>query len=762
MFYLLGRCVGTKEFETKVLFAASIVALAAYSIGAILYALVPGLHSGAYSLQPNSANIALSTGIVLNNPYLAGWAMVIIAIGNKRAVLLGACLILTISIVERILAHKPKTKWIIHLLLMAAIFPVLSTISIGAMTSLSKMGVPMLSVADRSISALETHAANDDVKLSINKEDYDQILHLTSGRHIEVISVWRLLNQSPLGTLVGAGFGSKFKMEYVSPADGSLVAFERDQADFLPAHVAMTSGLPVAILMTLALIYFWLRLLPSSRTAKGSDLIILLFFLGSLTDTGLGFNPTNPTTWAALGYLTRRFPVNFSLSIPKPILDRFLRPEALMIVVSLLVGVSYAAVPIQYLNHAGYQAWTFIALGVVLFSFGSLYSQRVMRFSEPRAASPANINSIIAVCAILGFVGMGSLLIDKFVLSDIDWSAGIRAVRDRNAERLLSGESSQPHSIFIYVSYATLSFCCVAFSLFLLEGERISRAAGFLGILSTLPQVSYAIIYGGRTPILILLVIVASTALIRRLQGRTIFPRGWFIAPTIVASLFAFVIYTNAIFSSSRTGERLSGFNGFIEYTLQKWSVRPHAWLIGAVNNGLIDPQTAMNGISVGMYLTHGPTTVEKLINHRDGLSAYAGLYQVGVLSPLADTFFPSLGIPAKMRKELVSAGAYGWYPTAWGAWLMDAGFLLAIPCILLWGLLSGLAYQFARSGGLPGALMLVFAYVTIFLSPIQGPFGVANSFLIFCAFSVVAAYLRFSRMSSQKAALDYNHSGIT
>jgi hypothetical protein len=167
--------------------------------------------------------------------------------------------------------------------------------------------------------------------------------------------------------------------------------------------------------------------------------------------------------------------------------------------------------------------------------------------------------------------------------------------------------------------------------------------------------------------------------------------------------------------------------------------MRPSPWLDEAVRDGKLPAGQVMDWLSIGMYITHSPTTVQRMVDHWHDMSIYGGLYQIGILSPLTDILAPSLKLSQKMRSELMTAGMYGWFPNAWGAWLGDAGLVFGTLCVFLWGALSGLAYRVVRTGASARTqLMLAFAYMTILISPLNGPFGMANSFLIFASFAAI------------------------
>jgi hypothetical protein len=136
--------------------------------------------------------------------------------------------------------------------------------------------------------------------------DLDPMLRLTSARNVEVEAVWRLINSAPMGLLIGAGLGSKFEMKYISPNDYQAVSFMRDQADIMPGHIAMTSGLPLSILFTVVLFVVFWRIFVRLDELQEIDRTLAIFSLSLTLDLLLGFNGTNPVTWSAIGYATMR------------------------------------------------------------------------------------------------------------------------------------------------------------------------------------------------------------------------------------------------------------------------------------------------------------------------------------------------------------------------------------------------------------------------------------------------------------------------
>ncbi|MGY4364317.1 hypothetical protein ACVW1A_000382 [Bradyrhizobium sp. LB1.3] len=423
-----------------------------------------------------------------------------------------------------------------------------------------------------------------------------------------------------------------------------------------------------------------------------------------------------------------------------------LRPEVVMCSLWAVFVLLFFAVPIEYYHAPGLAAWGLMASGVMAFSFGSMVD--TLRSPSPSLVQGdlENLDAVIVVCAVAGLAGAAFIAIDKVLLSAQDWSGGITALRDRRSVEVMEGIPIK-RSWLLYLGYLTISFSCASFCLFLLRGEKLGRLAAWLAQASVLAMVVYAVVYGGRMPILLTIVLAIGCVMVRRLRGRSLLPAGWYLWPKVLLGSGAFLLYTNAIWSSRRQVGHIYNFGEFLRVASEKWELKPSGWLVEAVRKGELGASGVMDFISSAMYLTHSPTSVQRFVEHYGQFSTYFGLYQVGVLSPLFDVFAPGLKLPETMRGQLAQAGLYGWFPNAWGAWFLDAGFALGFFAILAWGFFSGTAYRVvANNDSIAAELLLAFAYSAILISPLNGPFGMANSFLIFSSFVSVALWLHFRR----------------
>jgi hypothetical protein len=306
VFYLIGRIVARYGILPWQMTVACVTVLLGYTIATIFYLLVPGLHSGAYSFQPDLALLPIAYNA---SYFMSAAAIILILIGNKRAIFLSACFCIAAIATEWALRRTGGVRPAIR---MAATLALMLAAATGAIAILSELQIPLVSmVADRFSTAptfvnTDTKARMEQSQTSPGKagpveSDVDPIARLTSARNVEVEAVWRLIKSH---ILTGAGFGSGFEVKYLSPNDYQPVSFWRDQADLMPVHVAMTSGVPLSILFIAAFFMASIRVFSRLNKLENIDKTIALFALCLSLDIFFGFIGTNPVLWSAIGYAT--------------------------------------------------------------------------------------------------------------------------------------------------------------------------------------------------------------------------------------------------------------------------------------------------------------------------------------------------------------------------------------------------------------------------------------------------------------------------
>ena len=350
VFYLVGRDLSRRNVPKPVFITIFIAILFGYTIATILYAATPGLQSGSYSFQPNLALLPLAYN---GSAIMSAISIALIIVGNKRAVFVGASFCIATLVVLALTKRRGRRGLLVRTTAILALTP---AIAISTALTLSGLQIPLVGMVANRLSPApsfvntDTKAAMTDLvtkplgdptpppygtgtstdqnsakrsaeapaertitperreEIRKGEANVDPLLRLTGARNVELVSVWRLLKSRPLGLLAGAGFGSAFAMEYISPNDYEPVNYVREQADVMPVQIALTSGLPLAVLLTAALLFSLLRMYMHLAALQPMGRTFSLFCLSTTLDIIFGFNATNAVIWVSVGYATMHAP----------------------------------------------------------------------------------------------------------------------------------------------------------------------------------------------------------------------------------------------------------------------------------------------------------------------------------------------------------------------------------------------------------------------------------------------------------------------
>jgi hypothetical protein len=198
--------------------------------------------------------------------------------------------------------------------------------------------------------------------------------------------------------------------------------------------------------------------------------------------------------------------------------------------------------------------------------------------------------------------------------------------------------------------------------------------------------------------------------------------------------------------ASSNVGSQSNSTDDFSATMMEAWNVKPRPYFVSATNSGYLSSSTGRTVLSTYFYLTHGMRTIDTVWHARGSFSPQWGLYEVGILSPIFRVFFPQYDVIANMESQLKSAGIFGFFPTVWVAAFIDFGTPGAIIYIFGWGFAAGCSASGARRSALvTPQLLLCFILASIFLSPVQGPLGIANSLLVLASLLATGAAIDLS-----------------
>jgi hypothetical protein len=459
-----------------------------------------------------------------------------------------------------------------------------------------------------------------------------------------------------------------------------------------------------------------------------------------------------------------------------------LSPAVLLAIVWCGVFVGFYLGPIRYDHQPTLALLGLVVAGYACFATGCALATGFARVGAGLIPG-GRLAAVVAISGALGIAGIVLLAFDRLFLSGIDgalYAAVLRCSPDLVDQILLT------RTPLLYVGYLLFSFAYASTVLFWIYAEDLKGVPAWIGQWAVITPIGYSLLYAGRLPLLLLVALLMGASAARFLRRKSFFPRGHSLAVKAVVALVLILAYSNAIWDVRRSlcevfaqedgfdtnqpitandlkeivalGEKSAGtpvsavdrLADFREVLGQSWSGRLAGYVEGALAAGV--PEGAIiSSLRAWFYVSQSPATMARIFQY-DGFSRYWGFYQIGVLSPIERIFLPSSHIAETMEGELKESGVFGFFASSWGAAYLDFGLAGAAIFLLAWGILGGLGWRLTRDGqSATGALLFSFVVASVFLSPMSGPLGLANSALVLGAF-VVAGFAADLRGSAHSA----------
>jgi hypothetical protein len=485
-------------------------------------------------------------------------------------------------------------------------------------------------------------------------------------------------------------------------------------------------------------------------------------------------------------------------------------PAILIVVVWCSLLACVAIGPVDYPGQPSSAVLMLIGTGVALFILGHgagawCFGNWFKREANVPAPSFRSLNSVVIATSLIGVGGVGLIAFDRLVLSGVSNSGYSELLRC--APGLVDFIEIR-RTPLLYVGYLTFSFGFASLALFFLKGEEIRGWAAIAAQISIVSPVGYALLYSGRMPILFIIVLVVSAMLVRTGQGRRPLPPGHYLLLKTAFAIGLFAIYSSSIWSSRQNfcnqmsgliqelqqeqkdrepagsltdrpksasaitatdlSKRLAEANAspvpapmpdsttiVLATMLEAWNVRPRGYIASAIASGHLPLGGTMTFLSTYFYLTHGVRATDIAWRARAKFSPNWGIYEIGILSPILRVFRPQDQRVADMEVQLKLAGIHGFFPTVWTAAYVDFGAAGSVIYILIWGFVAGWSAAGTRRSMLATpSLLLVFILATIFLSPIQGPLGIANSALVLFSMIITGVAIDLTSLRGESRSM--------
>jgi hypothetical protein len=249
-------------------------------------------------------------------------------------------------------------------------------------------------------------------------------------------------------------------------------------------------------------------------------------------------------------------------------------PAILIIVVWCIALISVAIGPVDYYEQPSLAVLTIVASGLALFNLAYWVGELWFRLLTRRrtnlsAPSPARLNLVVMGASLAGIGGIALVAFDRMVLSGVNNSQYAELLRC--APDLVNAIEIQ-RTPLLYLGYLTFSFGFASLALFLLKGEQIRGWIAVLAQLSILSPIGYAVIYSGRTSVLLIVGMFFSVMIVRVAQGRSALPQGHHLFIKLSALVVVFGIYSSANWSTRR--EYCVRMSGLVSELMQRMKER--------------------------------------------------------------------------------------------------------------------------------------------------------------------------------------------
>jgi len=356
-----------------------------------------------------------------------------------------------------------------------------------------------------------------------------------------------------------------------------------------------------------------------------------------------------------------------------------------------------------------------------------------MEASETLAASAFLRLSVVAL------VGVLCIVIDRISDLGLIGLSEFAELRNERAEELAAASdlSRGPLTYLGYVLYPGIYLVC---ALGFLCYERLDGRAKILLILTMLCPFLLSVLYGGRSPILVLFLLFASSCVVRKLLGKSSLPSGVELKLFGGIAIVAFIVYTNLVWFV-RMDLISAATDIALDHTTEAWGIVPSTQLVDLLDEwDLHDALFPITGLY--FYVFHSTATVEKLFA-LPSIPVMLGGQHIDVFAAAFRLFEPTRQLLSDGYATLLDGQIYGFFLGAWGSLYVDMSIFM-FPFIALWGWTSGATFARLRARYAFGdAVFYVFLFYSIIISPISAPFGLANSFSSFLYFLGFTLWIR-------------------
>ena len=399
--------------------------------------------------------------------------------------------------------------------------------------------------------------------------------------------------------------------------------------------------------------------------------------------------------------------------------------------------------PIRYADMPSLTTWLYVAGCIAAFAFGGIVEWRMRGRSQHGSGTRVaalRLEKVIRATALIGLGGAVLIAIDKIFLSGLDFSEGVTAVRFLREQAVSSGTATAlPRSPLLYAGYVTFAFSVAAYVLYLLTDTPLTASTRILAVTGLASPFLYSFVYGGRSPLFLVIGMACAAVLVRILTRSSPF------ASTAAALSLLGLIVVSVVYGSWILAERFAATDTTSIEQLQQRFETTYGATVTSLPPALSNDK-AMHVVMDTYYFSHELPMLERTLNAKVAVGPYLGAYQLYLLAAFGERVVPSWNIDSVMIPQLKAANVYGWFSTAWGGMYLDFGLFGALVAVAICGWLAAMVYRAGLSTADDGARMLMcYVIAGIIASPILSIFTISISLPILVSMIITSALLRVS-----------------
>lgn len=413
-----------------------------------------------------------------------------------------------------------------------------------------------------------------------------------------------------------------------------------------------------------------------------------------------------------------------------------IHPAIVMILFWCSILFVYFFGPIRLTPGMSFPGALFLFTHVILFITGSAIALILSYKKTPYRVLIVDNQQVMQqlICIFLFISVLGGLFSILGRIADLDDLSlmAISKLRTLKAQSLLHG--GEAHSNVL----STLAFFMypagfIALVAAILQYEEISRLARLLIYVFIIIIFCVAVLAGGRSPILLLLLFVSIACYTRTTLGKPWMPHSRFLRWGSIALLLAFVVYSSIIWSV-RSTESGKNTEQYLQHAAQVWGAHPKPWLL-ATSTRLNRPNLTFSVLGPVFYLTQNILVTEKILALPEEIPHVYGSYHIDLLAAVFRRIPESTLLLKENYETLLNTGIYGYFTGAWGALFIDFGYF-SLLAAMVWGFLAGLSWgKLKNNPTLLTSIFYVFWIYSIMISFASPPFGFSNSLMVFIWF---------------------------